>query len=245
MRAIVPHPDHHKSWMSPKLKADSSGRTLWASDYGTGDVYIFSLPSLALMATITGFSGPQGLCSDASGDVWVTNTFTNQIFEYNHAATLINTLADPGGYPASCAWDKKTGNLAVANIFTYNTSFVAGNILVYPGATGTPVPYTDPGMYYYYFVGYDNRSDLFVDGTDESGSEFVLGELRNNFPSAFSISLSGGTVSSRASSSGIPPGATSSSEIRIAAAFHRPRPHASTTSRSRVRAERSPGRRHS
>ncbi|HLY01413.1 MAG TPA: hypothetical protein VKR56_02845 [Candidatus Cybelea sp.] len=190
---LVRHPDHHKSWISPALRSNTSGRTLWASDSGLGDLYIFSLPSLTLMATMTGYDLPQGMCSDNSGDVWLTNTDTQQIFEYSHGASLINTLSDPSGFPVGCAWDHKTGNLAVTNIDDDGSA--PGGILVYLGATGTPTEYKAPGVYYYYSDGYNNNSDLFFDGCpDYSECEddtAVLGELPSNFQTPFTLTLTG------------------------------------------------------
>lgn len=198
-QSITPHPDHHKSWLSPELKADRSGRLLFVSDPGTYDVYIFRIPGLKLLGTLTGFSQPQGECSDNLGHVWVDNTGyysgNHVIYEYAHDGTLINTLNDPTGLPVACAWDAKTGNLAVANIFDDGGSEPAGEILVYPEASGTPTSYTDPDMYYYYYMGYDNESNLFIDGTTAYPSySFVLGELPKSGSAAFTINLTGGTI---------------------------------------------------
>jgi hypothetical protein len=145
------------------------------------------------MATMTGYSLPQGMCSDDSGDVWLANTDAQQVLEYNHSAMLINTLTDASGFPVGCAWDKKTGNLAVTNIDDNGSA--AGGILVYLGAAGTPTEYKADGVYYYYSAGYDNKSNLYFDGCpDYSECEYttaVLGELPKNFQSPFTIALSG------------------------------------------------------
>lgn len=195
LRAGTRHTDHRKSWRSPRLKIAPGARELFVSDFGSSDVYIFGIPSMTLEATLTGFDGPQGLCSDDSGDVWITNTYTYQIFEYSHGGSLLNTLTDPSGLPVSCAWDKKTGNLAVTNIYDFGASQPAGEILVYPDATGTPTAYTDNDIYYYYSAGYDLKGNLYVDGTAGSPNyRFVLGELPAGASSASTVSIGGGTI---------------------------------------------------
>lgn len=201
MFAAAARRDRHKSWFSPKFKELTRGRhELWASDFTAGDVYIFSLPSMTLAATLTGFDGPQGMCSTTSGNVWIANTYTFQIFEYNHNGTLLDTLSDPSGWPVGCAWDKRTGNLAVTNIvdfqYGHSGSQTQGAVLIYPGATGTPASYTDPDMFYYYNAGYDGRGNLYLDGeaNEYPYYPFVLAELQRNFQSAFTINISGGTI---------------------------------------------------
>ena len=67
-------PDHHKSWISPDVKR--APRLLFISDDYSGDVYIFTMPAMQLKGTLTGFTGPQGMCSDKQGNIWVVNTGT-------------------------------------------------------------------------------------------------------------------------------------------------------------------------
>ncbi len=54
-------------------------RILFVSDDGTNDVDMFDLPAMTLVGTLTGFSEPQGMCTDKSHNVWITNTGTEQI----------------------------------------------------------------------------------------------------------------------------------------------------------------------
>jgi hypothetical protein len=153
----------------------------------------FELPSLALLGTLTGFNGPQGECSDKLGHVWVTNTYSYQILEFAHDGSLVNTLTDPSGLPVSCAWDKKTGNLAVTNIYDFGGSQPPGEVLVYPGASGTPTAYTDADMYYYYSDGYDSHGNLFIDGTGGYPNySFVFAELSSGNGSAHTIPIKRG-----------------------------------------------------
>jgi hypothetical protein len=194
MRTGISHPDHHKSWLSPELKR-LHNPVLFVSDFTAEDVYIFKLPSLTLLGTLTGFNGPQGECSDKLGHVWVTNTYSYQILEFAHDGSLVNTLTDPSGLPVSCAWDKKTGNLAVTNIYDFGGSQPPGEVLVYPGASGTPTAYTDADMYYYYSDGYDSHGNLFIDGTGGYPNySFIFAELPSGNGSAHTIPISGGSI---------------------------------------------------
>ncbi len=184
-------PDSGRSWMSPDKKKKKAKASLWISDSGTDDVYVYSLPSMKLSGTITGFSEPQGMCANSKGDVWVANTGDENVEEFAPGGTSpISTLSDPTGYPVGCAVDPTTGNLAVTNIF--NTSG-AGEVLVYKNASGSPSGVTNPSQYYYYFVGYDNKGNLYTDGKN-SDDDFILSGAASGSSSAHTITLSGGTV---------------------------------------------------
>jgi hypothetical protein len=183
------HKDFGKSWYSPEL--GRAKNVLFVSDAGTADVYIYKLPNLKLMATITGFSQPQGECSDRKGDVWITDTAAHTIYELSHHGRLENEIKISGGNPVACAWDPTTGNLAVMNIFGADST--GGNVLVYPKGSGSPGSYQNPGQYFYNFGGYDDSGDLFFDGRDSTG-KFVLSELPRGAKSANTIVLSGGTI---------------------------------------------------
>jgi hypothetical protein len=99
------------SWMAPDATRKN---LLYISDVGTNDVYVYESLSLKLAGTLTGFSEPQGECSDAAGNVWITNTNMSQIIEYAHGGTTpIATLSDPYEFPVGCAVDPRSGNLAV------------------------------------------------------------------------------------------------------------------------------------
>lgn len=181
--------DLRKSWFSPELKRTKSA-VLFVSDSGTADVYMYELPSLTLVGTITGFSQPQGECSDKKGDVWITDTNVQTIYEVAHHGQLENVIGDSTGYPVACAWDPSTGTLAVMNIF--GSSGASGQVLVYPKGSGSPVSYTNSDQYYYNFGGYDG-GNLFFDGRDENGN-FMLSELPKGAKSAHTVNVTGGTI---------------------------------------------------
>ncbi|HEY3676603.1 MAG TPA: hypothetical protein VGK84_11485, partial [Candidatus Tumulicola sp.] len=59
-------------------------------------------------------------------------------------------------YPVGCAYDPKTGDLAVANIIT--TVDGAGNVAIYSKAKGSPKIYTDGSLQRMYFGAYDGAT---------------------------------------------------------------------------------------
>lgn len=187
--AALPRRDRGPSWFAKDAARNS--RLLFVSDAATGDVYLYRIPSLKLVGKTTGFSQPQGECSDRHGDVWVTDSSARTIYELSHGGELKNTLTDESGYPVGCAWDQSTGNLAVMNFFGFNTT--AGSVLVYPDASGSPKTYANPNQYDYDFGAYDSHGDLFFDGQDSSGN-FMLSELHSGASSAQTIKISGGTI---------------------------------------------------
>lgn len=158
---------------------------------GSFDVYVYTFPSLKLSGKLTGFNDPQGECTDASGNVWIANTQQNEMREYAHGGTKpIATLTDPLGFPAGCAIDPANGDLAVTNLYGYSG---AGSVLVYKNARGTPRTYANPKLYYYYFVAYDAKGDLYVSGAS-SHSAYLLGLLSHGSSSMSVVSIEGGTL---------------------------------------------------
>lgn len=59
----------HASWIKP---GSSSGTLIYVSSR-SGSVYEYSYPDGTLVGTLTGFDVPMGLCSDADGNVWITD----------------------------------------------------------------------------------------------------------------------------------------------------------------------------
>jgi|HubBroStandDraft_4_1064222.scaffolds.fasta_scaffold00006_149 hypothetical protein len=183
------HPDRRASWISPEL-ARAKSPVLFVSDSGTADVYVYSLPALKVIGTVTGFSQPQGECSDNKGNVWVTDTRAQTIYELDHHGRLENELSDTTGYPAACAWDPTTGNMAVMDIFGINSS--SGDVLIYTKGSQTG-RFQNTKQFFYNFGSYDASGNLFFDGRDENGN-FILSELSKGAKSPHTLSVSGGTI---------------------------------------------------
>jgi hypothetical protein len=188
------HPDHHKSWVSPD--AARAPRLLFISDAEYDDVYIYTMPALALKGTLTGFIEPQGMCSDASGNIWLANTEGGSdggdMLQFSRTGTLLRTLQDPGYYPVGCAVSP-SGDLAVINIISIEDD--EGNVQVYHNATGEPTTYTSSNMFEYFFGGYDPSGNLFVAGEENiSRTAATLAELPANTSTMTPITLSGATL---------------------------------------------------
>jgi hypothetical protein len=166
--AITQHADRSGSWMLP----DAKSRDLLYVDAGDGTiVYVFSYPKGKLLGEIKQPNSDmqQGLCSDSSGDVFVNamNGNNGNTYEYEHGGKKpVADLIEPYLWVYGCSVDPTTGNLAVASV---NWLSAASWVAVYKHATGTPQIYQDPAIINYEFCGYDNKGNLFVDGTGQSG----------------------------------------------------------------------------
>jgi hypothetical protein len=177
--------DGSRSWMAREAASED---LLYVSD-DSGSVLVFSYPAGNLVGTLTGFDGPSGLCSDSKGDVFVTNTGVEQIVEYTHGAKKPRqTLTEFGYFPDGCAVDPSTGDLAVAN-YAKSPSIGPGSIAIYKGAKGTPANYTDPAFGEYFFCGYDDKHDLYVDGVNVGTTASEFAELPNHAKSFKNIKL--------------------------------------------------------
>jgi len=186
---VTVRPDRGPSWMSP---ASSSSDLLYISDAGTNDVYVYSYPDLKLTGTLTGFHEPQGECSDANGDVYITNTDKRTIIEYAHGSSKRSKLLrDDGGYPLGCAIDPTTGNLAVTNIYDQPGP---GEVVIYKNAIGKPKTYYISSEYFYYFDAYDSSGNLYVSGRGPKGGTFELSMLPSGGSSLEAMTLNGGTI---------------------------------------------------
>ncbi len=167
-----------RSWMDP---AATKSDLLYVSDEMSDDVYVFSYnyPRLKRVGTLTGFGKPVGECTDAAGDVFITDPPNAHIVEYAHGGTSpIATLNDTGYQPYDCSIDPTSGNLAVSNFETSSGSN-PGNIALYKHAKGLPKAYyAVPDCDYYLGLTYDDTGDLFIGGFT-AGSTFHPGVLEH------------------------------------------------------------------
>jgi hypothetical protein len=119
---------------------------------------------------------PSGNLGTVCPDPVNGNVFFNThpgILEYAHGGTTkIGQLPDIGNDSSiGCAVDPTTGNLAV----TYTTNQQNGFVAVYPGGSQYS-KYSDPNMSQYFYCGYDNQGNLYVDGRG-TNNQFLLTEL--------------------------------------------------------------------
>ena len=154
-------PSAGHSWMAP-----DAGTTalLYVADLNAGDVYVFSYPGAKLKGTLTGFQAVHYECVDAAGDVFIADTGASQVLEYARGGKKpIATFTTPGSTPNGCTINPVNGDLAVG---TDPLGSGPGSVLVYRHATGKAKTYSTPNVFRVYFVGYDAKGNLFVDGTD-------------------------------------------------------------------------------
>jgi hypothetical protein len=167
------HADRGRAWMARDASKED---LLYVSSEMDWDVDVFSFPEGKREGKLTGLTAPLGLCSDQRGNVFVPNGGASDILEYAHGGTTpIATLTETNQSPEACSVDTATGNLAVANITTNGDE--AGSVAIYRRARGSPQTYPVPNMFLVYECGYDNASDLFVDGLTKFQGTFIFAEL--------------------------------------------------------------------
>jgi hypothetical protein len=173
------------SWMSP---AAQSGDLLYVSDTG-GRVYVYSYPAGDHVGTLTGFKGPEGLCSDSAGDVYVIDTPAVAVFKYAHGGTKpIEELHTFGYYPEGCSVDPATGDLAVAD-YASNPKVGPGAVTIFRKAKGMGKSYQDSSFGEYFFCSYDAKGNLYVDGTNVGTTQALLAEIPQGSTSFANITL--------------------------------------------------------
>lgn len=189
LRPFKVQTDHRRSWVAPDIRR--APRLLFITDAGTNDLYIFTMPALALKATITGLNGPNGACADRSGNVWLANSDALELLQYSRSGALLNTLSDPTGSPIGCAVDPTTGNLAVTSFDAFG---VSAQVLIYPNATYPPAQeFRNPALDFPFFPAYDPQGNLYVNGLDFSG-HYILSEAAAGSDTLSTVNISGGTL---------------------------------------------------
>jgi hypothetical protein len=159
--------------VSPPATSGSGGDLLYISDSGTNQVYVFSYPDGTPVQTLSGFNTPLHECSDAAGNVFITNTGKSEILEYAHGGDApIATLRDAKQFPIDCAVDPVTHDLAVTNYAQKRSQL--GSVSIYAKSKGTAKKHRDPATIAYLFCAYDNKGNLFVTGLDHKYSLVFL-----------------------------------------------------------------------
>jgi hypothetical protein len=183
------HPDHRKTWISPDVQ--NAPRLLFAGDASTGDVDIFTMPDMGQKGSISGFSDPEGECSDSNGNIYVTDTGAEAVYKFTRDGTHTMTYDDApyGISPLSCAVNPTNGAVAVTNLF--GLSGGEGNVAVFASPSGPVTTVQNPDQQYYTFAGYDPSGDLWVDGYTTSLT-FILSACGAS--SCSTIPISGGTI---------------------------------------------------
>jgi hypothetical protein len=127
--------------------------------------------------------GGGSICSDAHGHVFIPAD--GVVFEYAHGGKIPIATLHGISYPNhGCAGDPKTGNLAVIT----DLSYAKCTIEIYKAAKGKPVAHSDPRFQRCDYPTYDDRGNLFFDGSGQKGS--ALTELPAGSSKFINISLS-------------------------------------------------------
>jgi hypothetical protein len=151
-----------------------SNQLLYVSDAGRSDVTVYAWPKPTTpIATLTGFSVPQGLCS-GNGDVYVSNTDASNVVVYAAGASKpLRTLDDADGYPDACSYDPVSGDLAVANAAGSGSG--TGPVAIYRNAKGKPRYIRSSEINAVGEAQYDGSGNLYV--LAGASSQAVLAEL--------------------------------------------------------------------
>jgi hypothetical protein len=193
--SVKMYPNRGRSWMSPDAATKD---LLYISNYTENSVSVYSYPQGQLVGTLTGFAAPDGICVDKKGDVWIVNNAATgsgeDAVEYKHGGkNPIATLKIGSGYAVSCSVDPITGNLATTVLESYGSG--QGYVAIFAHAKGTPTYYSDSEMFAVYFCGYDDKGNLYVDGTAGGPSgPFRFAELPKGKKKFKNISLKGGSI---------------------------------------------------
>jgi hypothetical protein len=172
---VALHPDRGPSWMDPSA---ATKNLLYVSNFNTETVLVYSYPQDKLVGTLTGFAGPDGLCSDKKGDVWIVNNDGEDAVEYKHGGkNPVAKVSDPGEVLIGCSVDPTTGNLAITNPETANSLYPQGKVAIFAHAKGTPTVLKVPNVAMTFFCGYDDKGNLYADGFQYSSSMFIFAEL--------------------------------------------------------------------
>lgn len=150
--------------------AEKQPSLLYVSNESVGDVTVYTYlngKDLQLAGTLYGFRDPAGMCTDKAGNIWIPDYVAQKIYKYKHGGTKpIKIIQERGNSdPRDCSVDLNTGNLAVVNQDLNGPHFRPGNIKVYLKGSHTAIKYPAPGSFtQLWFLGYDNNSNLYVDG---------------------------------------------------------------------------------
>jgi sugar lactone lactonase YvrE len=140
------------------LYLDRSGN-FYVPDVGTGDVYVYNSAG-ELLNMFTGFTAPQGVVTDSSGDIFISDFSKNTITEYPiTGGYTLNYGTGTSGLPPGVSFNTSTGTFSgtptvafsgnytvtginLAGNFTctqFNINIITGPSITY---TGSPYVYT-------------------------------------------------------------------------------------------------------
>src|SRR5579863_5508755 len=168
-----------RSWIDPAAAADNLVYVSTFPFSRVSDVEVYTFRERKYVGVLNGIKNPQHLCSDTSGNVFIPEGTESKVLEYAHAGTTPIATFNDAHSPHACSVDRVTGNLAVVD---------AADVAIYQNASTKPARHKDAKFANYYFCGYDDSGNLFVDGKDDS-DRFVFAELPKGAKSFVNINL--------------------------------------------------------
>ena len=162
------------------------GPLLYVADAGNDSVTFFSYPLGKRISTLTGFGTARGLCVSKGGDVYVVDAQKSEILRYLHGASSPSkVLYDQEYAPNACALDPLSGTLAAT---LTSESKGPGVLAIFAHANGRPVYYGTATITNPAYCAFDDKGNLFIDGTDFKGN-FALGMIPFGYRSVFNVKL--------------------------------------------------------
>lgn len=158
----------------------TDGDLLYVSNNYNNEVEVFTYPKGGHVEKLKGIEQPGPICTDSSGDVFITGYNPGKIFEYAHGATHPKaTLVLPyPGFADDCAIDPTTNNLAAID---------AGELEIYQNISGSPVTILPPRGSVFDWAAYDPSGNLFLSGA--VGRNGAMWEVPKGMATAFYIAF--------------------------------------------------------
>lgn len=165
----------------------ASADLIYASGADGTHIYILSYPEMKLVrkfAPPAGTLSLQGLCSDTSGNVYVTSVMkgsgsgrpSGHLYEYAHGGTkIVKTLTFYDTAPFGCSVDPKSKTLAIS---TVGLDTNHGEVWTYAPGSKYGKQYAVNDTQNYYYCAYDGSGNLFVDGQGY-GTQMYLDEVKS------------------------------------------------------------------
>jgi hypothetical protein len=139
-----------------------------------------------------------GMCTNKAGNVWITS-LNGTVVEFAHGSTTpIRVIESDPGVPYACAVDPSSGNVAVSYDRPNTTGGTLGSVQIFGKGNRNK---TFGGFAHAWFLAYDNKGNLFMDGSPcgsggcSSGGPPAIFELAKRGQSFQQLSLQGATLS--------------------------------------------------
>jgi hypothetical protein len=144
--------------------------------YGSGILLEFDYPKSESPIGSINFNGGS-FCTKGARTFWITGS--DEIAEFKVGGASPIRMLRTGPYTSGCAVDPATGDLAALDV-------IPGGVTIFHKARGKGKVISGSGEAY--FDGYDNQSNLYVDGSSSHG--FTLVELKKGSNAFVTITTS-------------------------------------------------------